>query len=37
VDGDAQFARRLAESGCLVLAPVLINRDARWSAAQTFG
>jgi dienelactone hydrolase len=28
---DAQFARRLAESGCLVLVPVLIDRTARWS------
>ena len=27
----SQYARRLAEQGCLVLAPVLIDRTARWS------
>jgi dienelactone hydrolase len=28
---EAQFARRLAESGCRVLVPTLINRDDTWS------
>ncbi len=28
---EKQFARRLAESGCLVLVPVLINRQDTWS------
>jgi len=28
---EAQFARRLAESGCRVLVPVLIDRTSRWS------
>ena len=27
----SQYARRLAEQGCLVLSPVLIDRTARWS------
>jgi len=27
----AQFARRLAENGCQVIVPVLINRDCQWS------
>jgi dienelactone hydrolase len=31
VDPAAQFARRLAESGCQVLVPVLIDRTATWS------
>ena len=31
IDGRAQFARRLAESGCLVLVPTLIDRKATWS------
>jgi dienelactone hydrolase len=31
VDPQAQFARRLAESGCLVLIPVLIDRADTWS------
>jgi dienelactone hydrolase len=31
VEPAAQLARRLAESGCLVLAPVLINRDGRFT------
>jgi dienelactone hydrolase len=31
VDPAAQFARRLAESGCQVLVPVLIDRTANWS------
>jgi dienelactone hydrolase len=28
---ESQFARRLAEQGCLVVVPVLINRDDTWS------
>jgi len=28
---EAQFARRLAENGCLVLVPTLINREDTWS------
>ena len=31
VDAGAQFARRLAESGCLVLVPTLIDRKDTWS------
>jgi dienelactone hydrolase len=31
VEFKAQFARRLAESGCLVLVPVLIDRNDTWS------
>ena len=31
VDASAQFARRLAESGCLVLVPTLIDRKDTWS------
>jgi dienelactone hydrolase len=31
VPASAQFARRLAESGCQVLVPLLINRDDRFS------
>jgi hypothetical protein len=31
VDGSAQFARRLAENGCEVLVPVLIDRADTWS------
>jgi len=31
VSPDAQFARRLAESGCRVIVPVLIDRDDTWS------
>jgi dienelactone hydrolase len=31
VPTEAQFARRLAENGCQVVIPVLINRDADWS------
>ncbi|MGO9274778.1 MAG: dienelactone hydrolase family protein [Terriglobia bacterium] len=27
----AQFARKLAENGCQVIVPVLINRDCQWS------
>ena len=32
----AQFARRLAESGCQVVVPVLIDRTARWSGLEGF-
>ncbi len=28
---EAQFARRLAENGCLVLVPTLVNREDTWS------
>jgi dienelactone hydrolase len=31
LDSSAQFARRLAESGCLVLVPTLIDRKDTWS------
>ncbi len=31
VDGSAQYARRLAENGCEVLVPVLIDRADTWS------
>ena len=31
VEPSAQFARRLAENGCQVVVPVLIDRDDRWS------
>src|SRR5437867_4210212 len=31
VDSSAQFARRLAESGCQVLIPTLIDRKDTWS------
>ncbi|HEX3967531.1 MAG TPA: dienelactone hydrolase family protein [Edaphobacter sp.] len=34
---EAQFARRLAESGCRVLVPVLINRDDTWSGNDRLG
>ncbi|MEN6545815.1 MAG: dienelactone hydrolase family protein [Armatimonadia bacterium] len=30
----AQYARRLAESGCRVLIPTLINRDCEWSVVR---
>lgn len=33
----AQFARRLAESGCRVLVPVLINREDTWSGNDSLG
>jgi dienelactone hydrolase len=33
VDSAAQFARRLAENGCQVLVPVLIDRADTWSGA----
>ena len=31
VEPDAQFARRLAENGCQVLVPVVIDRADTWS------
>ena len=31
---EAQFARRLAESGCQVVVPVLIDRAARWTSLE---
>jgi dienelactone hydrolase len=31
IDSSAQFARRLAENGCLVLVPTLIDRKDTWS------
>ena len=31
LDRPSQFARRLAENGCLVIVPVLINRQDTWS------
>ncbi len=34
---EAQFARRLAESGCRVLVPVLIDRKDTWSGNPTLG
>lgn len=33
----AQFARRLAENGCVVLVPVLIDRNDTWSGSPRFG
>jgi dienelactone hydrolase len=32
---ESQFARRLAENGCQVLVPVLINRQDTWSGSRT--
>jgi dienelactone hydrolase len=32
-----QFARRLAEQGCLVVVPTLINRDSTWSGNEELG
>ena len=32
----AQFARRLAENGCQVIVPALIDRTARWSGLEGF-
>lgn len=32
---ERQFARRLAEHGCEVLVPVLVNRDCTWSGSET--
>ena len=37
VPAEAQFARRLAENGCLVLVPVLINRADTWSGNNAIG
>jgi dienelactone hydrolase len=37
VPAEAQFARRLAENGCLVLIPTLINREITWSGNEAFG
>jgi len=37
VPAEAQFARRLAENGCRVLIPVLINRDDTWSGNDRLG
>jgi len=34
---EAQFARRLAESGCLVLIPTLIDRACTWSGNEQIG
>jgi dienelactone hydrolase len=34
---ESQFARRLAESGCQVLVPVLIDRSSKWSGTERFG
>jgi dienelactone hydrolase len=37
VPADAQYARRLAENGCRVLVPTLINRDCAWSGNEHLG
>jgi dienelactone hydrolase len=37
IQGEAQFARRLAERGVEVLVPVLIDRTSRWSGHPDFG
>lgn len=37
VPAEAQFARRLAENGCRVLIPTLINRDCTWSGNEALG
>jgi dienelactone hydrolase len=37
IPADAQFARRLAENGCLVLIPTLINRACTWSGNEQIG
>jgi hypothetical protein len=37
VDPQAQIARRLAEAGCEVLVPVLIDRDDSWSVIPGIG
>ncbi|MDR3674705.1 MAG: dienelactone hydrolase family protein [Acidobacteriota bacterium] len=37
VPAEAQFARRLAEQGCLVLIPTLINRACTWSGNEKIG
>jgi dienelactone hydrolase len=37
VPTEAQFARRLAENGCRVLVPTLINREDTWSGNEHLG
>ena len=37
IPAGAQFARRLAENGCRVLVPALINRDFAWSGNESLG
>src|SRR6185369_2823415 len=37
VPADQQFARRLAENGCLLLIPTLINRSDTWSGNPRLG
>ena len=37
VPPEAHFARRLAENGCLVLIPTLINREDTWSGNKELG
>lgn len=37
VENGAQFARRLAEQGCLVLVPTMIDRSSRWSGHPEIG
>jgi dienelactone hydrolase len=36
LDEEAQFARRLAEAGCLVVIPTLVDRSAEWSGHTEF-
>jgi hypothetical protein len=35
-DAKAQFARRLAENGCQVLVPVILDRNDTWSGFPAF-
>ena len=37
VPAEAQFARRLAENGCLVMVPTLISRGDEWSGNEQLG
>ncbi len=37
IDPENQFARRLAEQGCLVVIPTLIDRDDTWSGSELAG
>ncbi len=37
VASESQFARRLAEQGCLVVIPTLIDRDDTWSGSELTG
>ena len=37
ISQEAQFARRLAEQGCRVVVPTLINRDDKWSGNPKIG